>query len=180
MARLYEIAVHIGSECVDGRSNHGAWGHERQFHATRESAEEAVARLRDGGHWGCSGADLRHRRADACRLPEQRHRRAGVATGLPAGRYRRSGHHGGLTVSCKRRFGIVGGSGLYRFNGLFDAVLNFALNLPHDFGVAGFFLQARVLPSGPSGTPDCWQRSRRRRRISVDSCSASILICKSR
>ena len=64
-----------------------------------------------------------------------------MATGLPAGRYRRSGHHGGLTVSCKRRFGIVGGSGLYRFNGLFDAVLNFALNLPHDFGVAGFFLQ---------------------------------------
>ena len=56
MARLYEIAAYIGSECLDGRSNHGAWGYERQFHATRESAEEAVARLRDGGHWGCSAA----------------------------------------------------------------------------------------------------------------------------
>ena len=54
MTTLYEIAAQIGSECVDGRSNHGAWGHERQFHATRELAEEAVARLRDGGHWGCS------------------------------------------------------------------------------------------------------------------------------
>ena len=43
MARLYEIAAYIGSECVDGRSNHGAWGHERQFHATRESAEESVS-----------------------------------------------------------------------------------------------------------------------------------------
>ena len=56
MARLFEIAVHIGSECLDGRSNHGAWGEERQFHASRESAEEAAARLRDGGHWGCSDA----------------------------------------------------------------------------------------------------------------------------
>jgi hypothetical protein len=54
MSRLYEIAAYIGSECVDGRSNHGAWGHERQFHATRKSADEGVARLRDGGHWGCS------------------------------------------------------------------------------------------------------------------------------
>ena len=56
MASLYEIAAYIGSACVDGRSNHGAWGYEKQFHATRESAEEAVARLRDGGHWGCSQA----------------------------------------------------------------------------------------------------------------------------
>jgi hypothetical protein len=56
MARLYEVAAYIGYECLDGRSNHGAWGHERQFHATRESAEGAVARLRDGGHWGCREA----------------------------------------------------------------------------------------------------------------------------
>jgi hypothetical protein len=56
MATLFEISAYIGSECVDGRSNHGAWGRERQFHATRESAEEAVSRLRDGGHWGCSVA----------------------------------------------------------------------------------------------------------------------------
>ena len=56
MATLYEIAAHIGAKCVDGRSNHGAWGYEKQFHATQESAEEAVARLRDGGHWGCSEA----------------------------------------------------------------------------------------------------------------------------
>jgi hypothetical protein len=56
MAGLYEIAANIGGACLDGRSNHGAWGHERQFHATRESAEAAVARLRDGGHWGCSEA----------------------------------------------------------------------------------------------------------------------------
>ena len=53
MARLYEIAAYIGGQCLDGRSNDGAWGHERQYHATRESAEEAVARLRHGGHWGC-------------------------------------------------------------------------------------------------------------------------------
>jgi hypothetical protein len=56
MATLFEIAARIGDECLDGRSNHGAWGHEHQFHATRDSAERAVARLRDGGHWGCSQA----------------------------------------------------------------------------------------------------------------------------
>ncbi len=56
MSGPYEITAYIGSECLDGRSNHGAWGNETQFHATRESAEEAVVRLRDGGHWGCSQA----------------------------------------------------------------------------------------------------------------------------
>ena len=44
MARLYEIAAYIGSECVDGRSNHGAWGNERQFHATASSADSRVGR----------------------------------------------------------------------------------------------------------------------------------------
>ena len=39
MSGLYEITAYIGSECLDGRSNHGAWGTEMQFHATRESAE---------------------------------------------------------------------------------------------------------------------------------------------
>jgi hypothetical protein len=34
MVRLYEIAAYIGSDCVDGRSNHGAWRYEKQFHAT--------------------------------------------------------------------------------------------------------------------------------------------------
>ena len=56
MATLHEIAAYIGSKCLDGRNNRGAWGHERQFHATRGSAEEAIARLRDGGHWGCAEA----------------------------------------------------------------------------------------------------------------------------
>ncbi len=56
MATLYEIAAWIGDECLDGRSNDGAWGYEHQFHATRESAERAVARLRGGGHWGCAEA----------------------------------------------------------------------------------------------------------------------------
>jgi hypothetical protein len=56
MARLYEIAARIGEHCLDGRSNHGAWGLEHQFHATRESADQAVERLRDGGHYGCSEA----------------------------------------------------------------------------------------------------------------------------
>ena len=54
MTTLYEIAAFIGAACLDGRSNHGAWGNESQFHATSESAEGAVARLSDGGHWGCS------------------------------------------------------------------------------------------------------------------------------
>ena len=54
MVKLYMIAARIGDACLDGRSNHGAWGYEQQFHATRESAEAAVARLREGGHWGCS------------------------------------------------------------------------------------------------------------------------------
>jgi hypothetical protein len=58
MSGLYEITAYIGSECLDGRSNHGAWGDEMQFHATRESAEGAVLRLRNGGHWGCSQAPL--------------------------------------------------------------------------------------------------------------------------
>ncbi len=44
IATLYEIAAHIGSQCFDGPSNHGVWDHEKQFHATREPAEEAVAR----------------------------------------------------------------------------------------------------------------------------------------
>jgi hypothetical protein len=56
MARLYEIAAKIGGQCLDGRSNDGAWGHEKQYHPTLESAEEAVARLRHGGHWGCPEA----------------------------------------------------------------------------------------------------------------------------
>jgi hypothetical protein len=56
MVKLYEIAARIGDRCLDGRSNEGAWGYERQFHATRESAEVAVARLRHGGHWGCPQA----------------------------------------------------------------------------------------------------------------------------
>ena len=30
MARLYEIAARIGSEFVDGRSNHGVCGRERE------------------------------------------------------------------------------------------------------------------------------------------------------
>jgi hypothetical protein len=54
MTTLYEITAYIGAACLDGRSNHGACGNERQFHATSESAEGAVARLRDGGHWGRS------------------------------------------------------------------------------------------------------------------------------
>jgi hypothetical protein len=58
MARLYEIAASIGGQCLDGRSNDGAWGHEKQYHATRESAEEAAARLRHGGHWGCPEAPI--------------------------------------------------------------------------------------------------------------------------
>jgi hypothetical protein len=88
MAKLYEIAAYIGSECIDGRSNHGAWGHERQFHATRESAEEAVARLRDGGHWGCSEAPtyaiVERTRADYENNPigEQEWRRACQQAGI--------------------------------------------------------------------------------------------------
>jgi hypothetical protein len=53
MMTLYEVAATIGCQCLDGRSNHGAWGHEKQYHATRASAESATARLRGGGYWGC-------------------------------------------------------------------------------------------------------------------------------
>jgi hypothetical protein len=53
MASLYEVAASIGCESLDGRSIHGAWGHEKQYHATRASAEAAAARLRGGGYWGC-------------------------------------------------------------------------------------------------------------------------------
>ena len=95
MATLYEIAAYIGSACVDGRSNHGAWGYEKQFHRTRESAEGAVARLRDGGHWGCPQAPtytiVERTRAD---YGEQRSRGARVAAGLPAGRYLAGGIRG--------------------------------------------------------------------------------------
>jgi hypothetical protein len=88
MARLYEIAAYIGGQCLDGRSNDGAWGHERQYHATRESAEEAVARLRHGGHWGCPEAptyDIVERtRADYSNdaLGEQEWRRACRQAGI--------------------------------------------------------------------------------------------------
>jgi hypothetical protein len=88
MARLYEIAANIGGQCLDGRSNDGAWGHERQYHATRESAEEAVARLRHGGHWGCREAptyDIVERtRADYSddALGEQEWRRAYRQAGI--------------------------------------------------------------------------------------------------
>jgi hypothetical protein len=88
MATIYEIAALIGSQCVDGRSNHGAWGHEKQFHATLESAEEAVARLRDGGHWGCSEAPtysiVMRTRADYSRsaIDEQEWRRACQQAGV--------------------------------------------------------------------------------------------------
>jgi hypothetical protein len=86
---LYEIAAYIGSECIDGRSNQGAWGHERQFHATRESAEVAVARLRDGGHWGCAKAPtyaiVERTRADYSNdaISEQEWRRACRQAGIP-------------------------------------------------------------------------------------------------
>jgi hypothetical protein len=53
MMTLYEVAAFLGCQCLDGRSNHGAWGHEKQYHASRESAEVAMARLRGGGYWGC-------------------------------------------------------------------------------------------------------------------------------
>lgn len=88
MARLYEIAAYIGGQCLDGRSNDGAWGHERQYHATRESAEEAAARLRHGGHWGCPVAptyDIVERtRADYSddALGEQEWRRAYRQAGI--------------------------------------------------------------------------------------------------
>ncbi|HWE35451.1 MAG TPA: hypothetical protein VG406_02685 [Isosphaeraceae bacterium] len=89
MERLYEIAAYIGCECLDGRSVHGAWGHERQFHPTRESAEASVARLRGGGSWGCPEPptyDIVERtRADYSddAIGEQEWRRARRQAGLP-------------------------------------------------------------------------------------------------
>ena len=92
MATLYEVAAYIGCVCLDGRSNHGAWGHERQFHATRESAEGAIARLRNGGHWGCPEAptyDIVERtRADYSNdaIGEQEWRRACRQAGISPAR----------------------------------------------------------------------------------------------
>ncbi len=53
METIYEVAAFLGGDCMDGRSYDGAWGQERQFHASRESAEAAAQRLRGGGWWGC-------------------------------------------------------------------------------------------------------------------------------
>jgi hypothetical protein len=53
MVRIYEVMARIAGICVDGRSSRGAWGSEKQFHASRESAEAAMARLRAGEYFGC-------------------------------------------------------------------------------------------------------------------------------
>ncbi len=53
MATIYEVMAYIANVCIDGRSNHGAWGHQKQFHTTRESAESACRILRAGDNWGC-------------------------------------------------------------------------------------------------------------------------------
>ena len=98
MVRLYEIAAFIGSACVDGRSNHAALGLRRS--SSTRHASRPRRRLRGGLRDArrplglLPGADLHHRRADACRLREQRSRGAGVATGLPAGRYLAGGIRG--------------------------------------------------------------------------------------
>ena len=83
MAKLYEIA-RIGSECVDGRSNHGAWGYETTFHANA-SRPRGQSRLRDGGHWGCSAA--RHTPSSSGRVPITRTTPSASRSGDgPAGR----------------------------------------------------------------------------------------------
>jgi hypothetical protein len=50
---IFEISASMSGVCMDGRNYEGIWGHEKQFHATRESAEAACLRLRNGGYWGC-------------------------------------------------------------------------------------------------------------------------------
>jgi hypothetical protein len=52
--KIYEVAASIAGTCVDGRDFSGVWGHEKQYHPSRESAERACERLRNGGYWGCS------------------------------------------------------------------------------------------------------------------------------
>lgn len=56
MLTIFEISAEIAPACVDGRNPGGVWGHERQYHAVRATAEAARDRLRGGGYWGCSVA----------------------------------------------------------------------------------------------------------------------------
>jgi hypothetical protein len=49
---IYEVSCRPPERCGDGRSTAGLWGHERQYHATRASAEAACAHLRDSEYWG--------------------------------------------------------------------------------------------------------------------------------
>lgn len=46
---IYTVTARLAAWCNDGRSTEFLWGHERQYHATRESAELACQRLRDHG-----------------------------------------------------------------------------------------------------------------------------------
>jgi hypothetical protein len=52
-ATIFEVTAVIPSLCADGRNTVGMWGHERHYHATRESAEAACGRLRAGGYQNC-------------------------------------------------------------------------------------------------------------------------------
>ena len=97
---------YICSACVDGRNNHGAGA--TRSSSTCVSAEGAVARLRDGGHWGCSQRDLRHRRAEMPLItrPTSSTSRSGDG---PAGRPVSRRLTDRLTVHAPRRIACLDG-----------------------------------------------------------------------
>ena len=49
---IYMVTAHLPASWNDGRSTEFLWGHERQFHASHDSAEAACNRLRSGSGSG--------------------------------------------------------------------------------------------------------------------------------
>jgi hypothetical protein len=51
---LFIVTARVPILCNDGRDPAIFWGHEAQYHATRETAEAACGRLRASGGYGCN------------------------------------------------------------------------------------------------------------------------------
>lgn len=50
---IFAVTTHIPDGCNDGRDAAVFWGHEKQYHASRESAEAACRRLQEAHGIGC-------------------------------------------------------------------------------------------------------------------------------
>lgn len=55
---IFAVTTRIPGGCNDGRDTAIFWGHEKQYHATRETAEASCQRLNDSHVQGCDEPPL--------------------------------------------------------------------------------------------------------------------------